>query len=100
MPADAPEGGHRSAGGDHGLGRDAVPQVGGATDDVPFDEGDLDTQAGGVGGRLVAGRASADDHEAHGHRLEGAGRGRPSAAVRQLLIRQLLIRLPPWRCGR
>ena len=38
--------GHGSARGDHGLGRDAVPQVDCATDDVSLDERHLDTQAG------------------------------------------------------
>ena len=52
-------------------------------------------EAGGVHGRLVAGGASADDHEAHGHRLEGAGRGLPfgrGAMAADQAARQLLIR--------
>ena len=57
---------HGAAGGDHGLGRDAVPQVGGAADDVLFDHDDLGAVAGGVGGRRVAAGAAADDDEARG----------------------------------
>ena len=66
---DPPEIGHGPARGDHGLGRDAVPQIGGTSDHVPFDEGDVHTEAGGVGGSLVAGRTAADDDESHGVRL-------------------------------
>ena len=72
---DPPQVGHGPTGGDHGLGRDAVPEVGGTPDHVPLDEGDVDAQPGGVGGGLVAGRSAADDHEAHGHRLRPPGRG-------------------------
>ncbi len=58
---------HRPAGGDHRLRRDAVPQVGGAADDVALDHRDVGAEPGGVGGRRVAGRSAADDHEACGH---------------------------------
>ena len=53
--------------GDHGLGGDAVPQVGGAADHVPLDHGDLGAEPGGVGGGRVARGSAADDHEAGGH---------------------------------
>ena len=65
---------HGAAGGDHRLRRDAVPQVGGAADDVALDEGDLGAEAGRVGGRLVAGGPAADDHEALRHHFEATGR--------------------------
>ena len=61
----------RAAGGDHRLRRDAVPQVGGAADDVALDERDLGAEPGRVGGGLVAGRAATDDHEALGHGRRG-----------------------------
>ena len=61
---------HGPAGGDHRLGRDAVPQVGGAAHDLPFDQGDLGAEPGRVGRRLVARRSPADDHELHGHANE------------------------------
>ena len=66
----------RAAGGDHGLGGDAVPQVGGTADDVALDQGDLGPEAGRVGGGLVARRSPTDDHEAlgHGARLPASGR--------------------------
>ena len=57
MPSALVDHGQGAAGGDHGLGRDAVPQVGGAADDVALDQRDLGAEAGGVGGRLVARRA-------------------------------------------
>ncbi len=53
--------------GDHGLGGDAVPQVGGAADDVPLDQGDLGPQGRRPGGGGVARRPSTDDHEALRH---------------------------------
>ena len=62
---------HRPAGGDHRLRRDAVPQVGGAADDVALDHRDLGAEAGRVGGRGVAGRPAADDHESSCHGDEG-----------------------------
>ena len=71
---DPAEVGHRPAGGDHGLGGDAVPEVGRPADHVPLDEGDVHPQAGGVGGRLVAGRAATDDDESHGARLRRSDR--------------------------
>ena len=39
-----------------------------------LDQGDVDTQACGVSGRLVAGRPTADDHEPHGYRLRATPR--------------------------
>ena len=68
---------HGAAGGDHRLRRDAVPQVGGAADDVALDQRDLGAETGGIRGRLVAGRSAADDHEAHGHcpRVPARSRG-------------------------
>ena len=66
----AAHGGEGAAGGDHGLRRDAVPQVGGATDDVALDHGDLGAQPGGVGRGRVPTRSPADDHEASRHRLK------------------------------
>ena len=71
---DAAAEGHRPAGGDHRLGRDAVPQVGGAADHVALDQGDLGAEPGGVGGGGVAGRTSADDHEPCRHRGNGSDR--------------------------
>ena len=68
-------GSHRPAGGDHRLRRDAVPQVGGAADDVAFDHGDLGTEPGGVGGRGVPGRPAADDQETRRHERPGYGLG-------------------------
>ena len=62
-----PEERHRAACRDHGLRGDAVPQVGGAADDVSLDEHDLSPEASAVGRGLVARGATADDHEAHGH---------------------------------
>ena len=50
----APDRGQGAAGGDHRLGRDAVPQVGGAADHVLLDDRDLGAEPGGVGGRGVA----------------------------------------------
>jgi hypothetical protein len=64
---DAPGERHGPAAGDHRLGRDAVPQVGGAADHVLLHQRDLGAEAGGVGGGRVAGRTTADDHEAHRH---------------------------------
>ena len=61
---DAAGEGHRPAGGDHRLRRDAVPQVGGAADDLALDHRDVGAEAGRVGGGGGAGRAAADDHEA------------------------------------
>ena len=42
-------------------------QVGGAADDVALDHRDLGAEPGGVRGRRVAGRSTADDHEARRH---------------------------------
>ena len=75
---------HGPAGGDHRLGRDAVPQVRRAADDVALDQRDLGAEPGRVGGRRVAGRAAADDHEPQCHpvnatsarRARRGGRGR------------------------
>ena len=68
------------AGGDHGLGRDAVPQVRRATHDVALDQRHLRPEPGGVGGGLDAGRAAPDDHEAHRHATEGTGAPTPVSA--------------------
>jgi hypothetical protein len=57
--------------GDHGLRGDAVPQVGGTTDDVALDERDLCAEARGVRGCGVAGGATADDHETSRHDRRG-----------------------------
>ncbi len=67
---------HGTAGGDHGLRRDAVPQVRRAADDVALDDGDLGAEAGSGGGGLVPRGATTDDDEAHGHasRLPVPGR--------------------------
>ena len=46
--------GQEPAGGDHRLGRDAVPQVGRPADEVPLDQGDLGAEPGGDGGGGVA----------------------------------------------
>ncbi len=60
---DAPGEAHGSPRGDHGLGGDAVPQVGGAAHDVALDQGDFGAEAGRVGGgRVAAGSAADDDH--------------------------------------
>jgi hypothetical protein len=48
---DAPAERHGPAGGDHGLRRDAVPEVGGAADDVALDHRDLGAEPGRVAGR-------------------------------------------------
>ena len=58
---------HGAAGGDHGLGRDAVPEVGGATHDVALDQRHLGAETGGVGGGGVAAGPASDDHHADGH---------------------------------
>ena len=78
--------GHRPAGGDHRLGRDAVPQVGGAADHVLLDQRDLAAEAGGVGRGLVAGRATTDDDEAQGHggRLSAPPRSAPGRVRRRV----------------
>ena len=55
------------AGGDHGLRRHAVPQVGGAADEVALDEGDLGPEPGADGGGGVPARAPADDDEPDAH---------------------------------
>jgi hypothetical protein len=68
---------HGAAGGDHGLGRDAVPEVGGAAADVLLDHDDLGTVAGGVAGRGVAAGATADDHESCWLRGESGYQGGP-----------------------
>ena len=62
--------GHGAAGGDHRLRGDAVPQVGGTTDDVALDEGNVRSKAGSVGRGRVAGRSPADDDEANRHDFE------------------------------
>ena len=90
----------RPAGGDHRLGRDAVPEVGGPADHVLLDDRDLGAEAGRVGGRGVAGRAPADDHEAQRHgarlpiRLEPRRHGRAAAAatVGRVVPRSVLSR--------
>ena len=74
-PVDRREEAHRAAGGDHRLRRDAVPEVGGAADDVALDHRHLGAEPGGVGGRGVAGRAAADDHEASGHDVQATMAG-------------------------
>ena len=61
---------HRPAGGDHRLRRDAVPQVGGTTDDVALDHRHVGAEALGVGGGGVPGRTTTDDHEASGHDVQ------------------------------
>ena len=62
--------GEEPAGGDHGLRRDAVPQVGGATDEIPLDQRDLGPEPGGDGGGGVPARPPADDDkpDAHGRK--------------------------------
>ena len=74
-PAESAGEADRTAGRDHGLGRDAVPQVRRAAVDVPFDHGDLGAESSRIRGCLIAGRTATDDHESHGARL------RRSAAV-------------------
>ena len=71
--------GHGTAGGDHRLGRDAVPQVSRPADDVPLDERHLGSLAGPVGGGGVPGGPPADDHEVGRHACRGYRRpsGRP-----------------------
>ena len=69
-PTDRPGAADRPPGGDHRLRRDAVPEVGGAADDVALDHHDLGPEPGGVGGRGVAGRAATDDDEASAHRAQ------------------------------
>jgi hypothetical protein len=81
-PADALGEAHRPAGRDHRLRRDAVPQVGGATDDVALDHRHLGAEAGGVGGGGVPGGPAADDDEACGH----GARLRPSAVTVPLIV--------------
>ena len=53
---------------DHRFRRDAVPEVRGAADDVAFDERHLGAERRRDRGRGVAGRSTAEDHEAHRHR--------------------------------
>ena len=72
---------HRPAGGDHRLGRDAVPQVGGAADHVPLDQRDLGAEPGGVGGGGVPGWAAADDHEPGRHLREATRSSTGSGAT-------------------
>ena len=67
IPCDAAAEAHGPAGGDHRLRRDAVPEVGGAADDVALDNGDLGTEARRVRGGGVAGGTAADDDEVQGH---------------------------------
>ena len=59
--------GEEPAGGDHRLGRDAVPQMGGTTDEVALDQGDLGSEASGDSGGRVAPGATADDDEPDAH---------------------------------
>ena len=81
---DAPGEAHGPTGGDHGLGRDAVPQVGGPADDVALDQGDFGAEAGRVGRGGVAARAPTDDDHRDGHGLSGwVGRRRTRRAARR-----------------
>ncbi len=68
----------RTAGGDHRLRRDAVPEVRRASNDVAFDHHDLGAEPRRVGGGLVAGGSAADDHKAmcHARRLPKGPDGR------------------------
>ena len=72
---------HRTAGRDHRLGRDAVPQVGRAADHVAFHHGDLRTESRRIRGRLVAGRAATDDEESHAHVTQATGAWGSSVAM-------------------
>ena len=56
----------RPGGGDHRLGRDAVPEVRRTPDDVALHQDDVGAEAGGPAGGLVTGRAS-PDHDNVGH---------------------------------
>jgi hypothetical protein len=80
-PLDPAQERHGAAGGDHGLGRDAVPQVGGAPDDVLLDQRHLGAEPGGVRRRRVARRSAADDHQAQGHGHKATGRSSPACSV-------------------
>jgi hypothetical protein len=62
---------HRSASGDHGLRRDAVPQVSSATDDIAFDQCDLGAEPRCMRGRSIACGSATDDHEACRHERGG-----------------------------
>jgi hypothetical protein len=66
-PADRPGATDRPAGGDHRLRRDAVPEVGGAADHVPFDHDHLGAEPGSGRRCGVAGRTAADDQESRRH---------------------------------
>src|SRR5205814_5677130 len=59
------------AGGDHGLGGNAVPQVGGTAHQVALDDGDLGSEPGGDGGGGVPARPTADDDEPDAHVRRG-----------------------------
>ena len=65
-----------AGGGDHGFGRDAVPEVGGAPDDVALDQGDPRPEAGRPARSLVACRSSSDDHDIGHGRSVTAGPSR------------------------
>ena len=84
---DPPGKAHGPTRGDHGLGGDAVPQVGGAPDDVSFDQGDVGPQAGGVGSRRVATRPAPDDDQPHPYITGSAGKHRTRNAARRSLLR-------------
>ena len=59
---------HGPAGGDHRLRRDAVPEVCRAADHIALDHRHFRAEPCRVGGRGVAGRPAADDHESSCHR--------------------------------
>ena len=62
--------GDQASRGDHRLGRHAVPEIGGSTDDVPLDEGHLGSEPGGSRGGLHAGGAASDHDETYRHPAE------------------------------
>ena len=61
---DAPGEAHRSAGSDHRLRRNAVPQVCSASDDITLDQRDLGSQTGGIRGRGITCWTTTNDHKA------------------------------------
>ena len=75
---------HGAAGGDHRLGGNAVPEMGGPTDDVTFDHGDRGAQPGRIGGGLVSGGSTTDDDEVQSHdtTMLGPAQCSPPPAVR------------------
>ena len=57
----------RTAGGNHRLRRNAVPQVGRSTDDVALDHGDLSPHPRRMRRRIVTGWAAAEDDKSCAH---------------------------------